>query len=252
MNKAKQLSSSDGYGFLREAFAAEQNALKSRLELANRSITHCGELGAVNEQSFIDFLRQNLPHRYAVNSAIVINSKGQSSDQIDIVIHDRFYSPTLLSQNKRAFVPIESVYAVFEVKPTINKGNLEYAAEKASSVRKLFQRTGDFKAIDGVKKSPSLVLISGLIAIDVEWKEGVESSAFTEIMKTLVSEKKIDCGVAVTGEYFNYFSDSGKVTIKRGDNSLAFFIFGLLKQFQLMGNAPAVDWNGYIEALMNN
>jgi outer membrane PBP1 activator LpoA protein len=105
MNKAKKLSSNNGYKFLREAFAAEQNALKSRLELANQSITHSGELGAVNEQSFIDFLWQNLPQRYAVNSAIILNSEGKSSDQIDVVIHDRFYSSTLLSQNKRALVP---------------------------------------------------------------------------------------------------------------------------------------------------
>lgn len=251
MNKAKNISSTDGYRFLREAFAAEQNALKSRLELASRSITHNGELGAVNEQSFIDFLRQNLPQRYAVNSAIILNSEGKSSDQIDVVIHDRFYSPTLLSQNKRAFVPIEAVYAIFEVKPTINKTYLEYASEKAQSVMRLVPKTGKFRTIDGVRKVETLKLLSGLIAIDVEWSEGLHANAFGRCLKKLTGDARLDCGVAVSGEYFHHFGDSGKVVVERGSNALALFTFGLLHQLQLMGNAPGVDWTGYMQALQS-
>lgn len=249
MNKAKQLSSTDGYKFLREAFAAEQNALKSRLELANSSITHNGELGAVNEQSFIDFLRQNLPQRYAVNSAIILDSEGKSSDQIDVVIHDRYYSPTLLSQNRRAFVPIEAVYAIFEVKPTINKTYLEYASEKARSVRALAPRTGTFMTINGPKEVLPLKLLAGLIAIDVEWTEGLRAKAFEKCMKKLSGDARLDCGVAVSGEYFHLFGNSGKPSIEQGSNSLALFTFGLLHQLQLMGNAPGVDWKSYVHAL---
>ena len=35
------------------------------------------------------------------------------------------------------FVPVESVYAVLEVRQTLNEGNLDYAAHKAESVRRL-------------------------------------------------------------------------------------------------------------------
>ena len=124
MNKAKEKSTVDGKNFLQSAFAAEQEVLSVQLKLSSESITHDGVMGDVNEQHFIEVLRKYLPNRYAINSAIVIDSNGATSDQIDIVIYDPQYTPTLLDQHNHCFIPAESVYAVFEVKPTINKGYL--------------------------------------------------------------------------------------------------------------------------------
>lgn len=78
-----------------------------------------------------------LPKRYAVDSAIVIDSNGRTSDQLDVVIYDPQYTPTLLDQYDHKYVPAEAVYAVMEVKPTVNKGYLDYAGKKAASVRRL-------------------------------------------------------------------------------------------------------------------
>lgn len=247
MNRSKVTSEKDGYRFFRQAFEAEQNALKSRLNLANSSITHNGELGAVNEQSFIDFFQQNLPERYAVNSAIVINSEGKSSDQIDIVVHDAFYSPTLLNQGKRAFVPIEAVYAVFEVKPSINKHTLEYAAKKAESVRALEAKTGEFQTITGKHQAKPLKLVSGLIAIEMGWTEGLSSSAFNDCLNSLSGRQQIDCGVAVNGQSFHRF-DELKPQIFEKENSLACLMFELLHKLQQMGNAPGIAWRDYMAA----
>ena len=121
MNIAKSFSETDGPKFLRKSFAAEQEILNCKLSLSSTSITHDGVMGEVNEAHFINILRKYLPHRYAVDTAIIIDSNGATSDQIDAVIYDMQYTPTLLDQQKHRYVPAEAVYAVFEVKPTINR-----------------------------------------------------------------------------------------------------------------------------------
>jgi len=112
MNKAKKQSEVDGKSFLRSAFAAEQEVLSGQLKLSFDSISHSGVMGDVNEKYFIEVLRKYLPKRYAVDSAIVIDSNGATSDQIDIVIYDPQYTPTLLDQHDHRYIPAESVYVV--------------------------------------------------------------------------------------------------------------------------------------------
>ena len=90
--------------FLRAAFATEQECLLSKLK-SSRRISHAGDRGEVNEQHFIDFLRKYLPNRYTVEKAIVIDSMGQVSDSIDVVVFDRQYTPALLDNwRKQRFV----------------------------------------------------------------------------------------------------------------------------------------------------
>lgn len=135
---AKKSSLYCGKKFLQQAFHKEQGILMAALELSEASITHDGKRGEVDEKHFIDILRKYLPDRYAVDSAIIIDSNGHTSDQIDVVIYDHQYTPTLLDQKDHKYVPAEAVYGIFEVKPIINKTYLIYTADKASSVRSLF------------------------------------------------------------------------------------------------------------------
>src|SRR5690242_15085510 len=100
-------------GFLRQAFATEQDCLIANLK-SSRRITHQGDRGEVDEQHFIDFLRSYLPNRYSVEKAIVLDSDGNVSDSIDVVVFDRQYTPTLLDNVKHRYVPAEAVYAIFE------------------------------------------------------------------------------------------------------------------------------------------
>ena len=125
--KAKDTSEIDGKAFLQQSFAMQQAMLKTQLEMSSVSITHNGTMGEVNEKHFIEMIKRYLPDRYAVDTGIVIDSNGKTSDQIDVVIFDNQYTPTLLDQQNHRFIPAESVYAVFEVKPHIDKVYLEYA-----------------------------------------------------------------------------------------------------------------------------
>ncbi len=244
MNKAREKSVVDGKNFLRSAFAAEQEVLSVQLKLSSESITHDGVMGDVNEQHFIEALRKYLPNRYAVDSAIVIDSKGLTSDQIDIVIYDPQYTPTLLDQHDHRFIPAESVYAVFEVKPTINKGYLEYAAEKAASVRVLERTSVPITHVGGEPRVKDLFpILSGIIATTIDWGDGFSSEAFRQNNSLLVGQQVLDCGLSVTGGCFDIFE--GDLIIGPTSNSLAYFIFRLLQKLNSLGTVPAVDWNKY-------
>lgn len=244
MNKAKEMSEIDGKSFLRSAFAAEQEVLSVQLKLSSESITHNGVMGDVNEQHFISVLRKYLPNRYAVDSAIVIDSNGATSDQIDIVIYDPQYTPTLLDQLDHRYIPAESVYAVFEVKPTINKGYLEYAAKKAESVRVLERTSVPITHVGGQPVVKELFpIVSGIIATTIDWAEGFSSESFIQHNEALVDLQILDCGLSVTGGCFDVFE--GPLIAGPTSNSLAYFIFRLLQKLNSLGTVPAVDWNKY-------
>lgn len=103
-NPNKLQSKIDGKRFLRQALALEAQVLAKKLEQSVHSITHNGLMGEVNEQHVIEVLRRYLPRRYGVSRGIVIDSNGATSDQIDIVIYDPQYTPTMLDQQRNACV----------------------------------------------------------------------------------------------------------------------------------------------------
>ena len=170
-----QLPESD-ISFLQKAFASDQVCLEADLRSSNR-IVHQGDKGEVNEKYFIDFLRRYLPNRYTVDKAIILDSLGNTSDSIDVVVFDRQYTPTLLDNDKHRYVPAESVYAVFECKPTINKEYLDYAGAKAASVRALHRTSIPIVHAGGTYPAkPPGHIIAGILAIDVSWTGGLSDT----------------------------------------------------------------------------
>lgn len=236
--------------FLRKAFATEQECLIANLRSSSR-ITHPGDRGEVNEQHFIDFLRKYLPNRYTVEKAIVIDSLGNVSDSIDVVVFDRQYTPTLLDNDKHRYVPAEAVYAVFECKPNIDKGYLEYAAGKVASVRKLKRTSVPIQHAGGTfSPKKHFDIVAGILAIDVAWSDGFGES-FRKVHKSLPAEGLIDCGFAATGASFDVFAGAEAYSFGPSDNALAHFIFRLLWKLQALATVPAVDWMAYADQLWN-
>jgi hypothetical protein len=236
--------------FLRDAFASEQKCLIADLESSDR-IAHNGDKGEVNEGHFIDFLTKYLPNRYTVKKAMIIDSKGNVSDSIDIVVFDRQYTPTLLDNNKHRYVPAEAVYAIFECKPTINKEYLEYTAEKVQSVRRLKRTSVDIVYAGGVYPAKKhFDIIGGILALRVEWADNF-GIAFQKNHKTLIGDKRVDCGFAAEGASFDIFSDvdSFAYTFGPKEKSLAYFVFRLLWKLQSLATVPAVDWMAYANTL---
>lgn len=244
MNQAKKASTTDGSDFLKRCFDSEQKILHMSMEHSRQSISHDGIMGAVNEQHIIEYLRKYLPNRYQIDSGIVIDSEGQTSDQMDAIIFDRQYTPTLLDQKSHRYIPAESVYAIIEVKPTINKAYLDYTSDKIDSVRCLLRTSVPITHAGGVYPAkPHFEICSAIIAIDAEWKDGLSSKAFESNIMQYVGNKRIDCGIALADRSFEI--EAGELSVSNLENSLIIFVFNLLYKLQGLGTVPAIDWKKY-------
>lgn len=246
---AKELSVTDGRKFLKLAFTNEQAVLSSKLEFAEKSITHDGKRGDVAEQHILETLRRYLPRRYSADSAIVIDSHGCTSEQQDVVIYDPQFSPILLDQQDHKYVPAEAVYAVFEVKPTIHKEYLEYAGKKAASVRSLFRTSDPIPHAGGVyPPKPLIPITAGIIATRVDWSEGF-GAAFRTNHQALAGDFRLDAGVALHAGAFDVYAGPNDYTFADKDTALVFFIFRLLQRLQSVGTVGAINWNAYAAEL---
>lgn len=228
--------------WLREAFAQVQTNLRSQMALAAQSISHAGTMGSVNEEHWLDVFRSYLPNRYDVATGIVIDSQGNRSDQIDVVVFDRHFTPTLLDQKNHRYIPAEAVYAIFECKPTIDKGYIEYAENKAGSVRRMHRTSVAISHAGGVfdPKKPFRIL-AGLLAPQASWADGL-GQAFRQNL-TVDNASSLDCGCALEHGCFDFHD--GKLLVTAEQGALMFFLFRLLSRLQTLGTVPAIDWAAY-------
>ena len=128
---------------LQKLFNSLQDQLETNLRAGQKALSHPVATGDSTELDWVNALKDHLPHRYQVSNGFVIDSKGKKSEQIDVVIYDRQYTPLLYNKNEQRFIPAESVYAVFEVRQTLNRKNVLYAGKKASSVRRLYRTSAE-------------------------------------------------------------------------------------------------------------
>jgi hypothetical protein len=122
--------------------------MMSELATISDQMDHMGERGRNNELIIAEFLRKHLPHRYTVTTGKVSAAGGLKSKQIDLIIHDRLDTPTLIDGRGFTFAPVEKVYAVISVKTTLDRNELLDAMTSIQSVRELprtaaFYRTHD-------------------------------------------------------------------------------------------------------------
>ena len=122
---------------LPQLLATMHDDIQRRLDAVRKNFGHPGIKGDASEKVWLDLIKTYLPERYSADTAHVVDSEGKFSDQIDIVVFDRQYSPFVFRYAEQTIIPSECIYAVFEVKQTINAPNVRYAKEKVASVRRL-------------------------------------------------------------------------------------------------------------------
>jgi len=232
--------------WLRDAFVDVQSELEIRLRRASRSIAHTGTQGAVNEDHWIETLRSYLPGRYQVATGIVIDSLGARSEQIDVVVFDNHFTPTLLDQQKHRYIPAEAVYAVFESKPHIDKTYLDYASKKAASVRRMHRTSIAITHAGGRHDPrPPIPIVAGILAQRADWSDGL-GATFERNLQT-IGEGALDCGCAPEHGAFDTFD--GALRKVSSEGGLVTFLFRLLARLQSVGTVPAIDWAAYARIL---
>lgn len=239
-------------GRLSDVVAGVQLALEGSLKGSRAVVTHPGARGEAAEEDWIRVLKAHLPQRYQADSAFVIDSLGQRSDQIDIVIYDRQYSPPLFNQSGQLFVPAESVYAVLEVKQNLSREHVQYASVKAASVRRLHRTSSQIKHAGGVfDPVPAPRIVAGLVTYQSDWNPALGDPLRNALSET-PPDGRLDIGCALIDGAFEVAYGLGgepQVTSTSGSQSLVQFLLRLLQRLQTIGSAPAIDYASYLARL---
>jgi hypothetical protein len=233
-------------------FKSLQDQLEASLAGARAVLSHPVARGMASEDNWIAMLRAHMPNRYQIDKAFVVDSEGARSDEIDIVIYDRQYTPLLYNQSGQRFVPAESVYAVLESKQTLNKVNLEYAGRKAASVRNLKRTSAKIIHAGGELEARGLPrILSGIVAFDSAWAL-ILGKRMRRILEGQAEAERLDFGCAVrAGSFEVQYGKSGIESSKQSDASTALFFFflTLLHRLQTMGTVPAINYQAYMAQL---
>ncbi len=229
------------------------DGLQARLEgglRGNRAaVTHPGARGEASEEDWLRVLNDHLPRRYQADRAFVIDSHGECSEQIDVVIYDRQYSPFLYNQANQRYIPAESVYAVLEVKQDLSREHVLYAGEKAASVRRLHRTSAPIPYADGAyKPRPLPRIVAGVLTYQSSWTPPF-GDPFGNALAELGADEQLDVGCALLhGAFEACYPNGGQVelTVVEGRRSLVQFLMRLLKQLQALATAPAIDYEAYL------
>ena len=184
-----------------------------------------------------------------------MDSKGRESEQLDLVIYDWQYTPHLYQlgpEQRHRHIPAESVYAVFEVKQTLQREHFRAAGQKVASVRRLERTSRPVVHAGGTFEDPKspLRILGGILCLESKWKLPFESSLKDAISDLRVSEE-IDLGCCIMGGSFEIGWGSGppEVEVVPAIQALPFFLLRLLARMQSLGTVPAIDYGRYGESL---
>jgi hypothetical protein len=222
-------SPDSGHIDLAEIFRRVQQEMLAQLSV-RRLFEHASTAGAATEHHWLELFDRYLPKRYRAAPAFVVDSTGRRSRQIDIAIFDNLYSPPLFPHSSGIHLPAESVYAVFEVKPTFSRQWLRDAAEKAASVHALHRTSVSVKGRQAPTPPP---ILAGLLATTSVWT----ARTFAANLRSARHDLNIGCCLE-----HGAFEDNH---VGQPDKSLIFFILRLLDRLRAMGTAPAIDWSAY-------
>jgi len=228
-----------------------QERFEGELRGTRAAISHPGSRGDATENDWLNVIQRHIPRRYQAEKAFVIDSNGNCSDQIDIVIYDWQYSPLLYNQSGQRYIPSESVYAVIETKQNIDREYILYAAEKAASVRRLLRTSAPIPYAEGkyaARKPPRI--ISGIVAYESSWTPAFGEPLISALNTTDI-ESQMDIGCAIIhGVFETQYNGDGEASIDvcSAKHTLVHFLFRLLKRLQLLATAPAIEYEKYLKA----
>ncbi|MCF6734881.1 DUF6602 domain-containing protein [Blastococcus sp. KM273129] len=118
-----------------------QAAQEMTLSLAKirTALDHNLSKGEAAEESVRSFFRRYLPASLGVTKGQVIDSKGQRTRQLDVIIYDVARTPMLFSSDEdgHRLVPVEGVLAVIEVKTKVGPSDAEGIVKNMLSVKQL-------------------------------------------------------------------------------------------------------------------
>ena len=227
----------------------------------SQPIEHSGTKGNGTEATWISLFGDYLPTRFRVSKGIIIDCNGETSQQIDCVIFDSQYTPQIIPDAASLYIPAEAVHAVFEVKQTVNKTHLEYAAEKVKSVRDL-ERTSSSYIGDGRNREPKPVfhIIGGLLALSCEYSNKLSNPTLLTNLSSIDTTARLDFVFSAEDGYADLVKsenhgesakeeqirNDGNPFIVEGEAGISYGLIRLLEELSWQGTVQAVEWPRYL------
>lgn len=220
-----------------DAFNKLETKLLADLGMSDPN-SHPDAKGDTGELSWVTMLRDFLPSRYSVDKAFAVSVDQERSEQLDLVIYDRYWSPLLFDVGGHKHVPVESIYAVFEVKPELDKAYLEAAEGKAASVRSMRRTNTRYRWAGGDGRNEPLTILGGVLARRAGWNPPL-GQPFQDAMAAQDDEHRVDIGCVLEAGSFVRRED--RIAIL-DTHPLMSFLLELLNRLQRMGPVPAIDY----------
>lgn len=218
--------------------------IQEQLARARKAFGHPGTKGDASEAVWLELLQTYLPQRYQAASAHVVDSEGTFSDQIDVVVFDRQYSPFIFKFQGQTVIPAESVYAVFEAKQAINAEQVAYARAKVASVRALHRTSLPIPHAGGVyPPKPLQHIVGGLLTLESDWKPGL-GDPLVKALTAGDADDQLDLGCVAAHGIFSC-SDEGCSTLTPMGKPATAFLFELIARLQEKATVPMIDVRAY-------
>jgi hypothetical protein len=210
---------------LGDVFRRAQTKMIADLETGD-AFEHGPSQGTASEQQWLALLGAYLPRRFRASPAFIINGAGKRSHQIDIAVYDDLQFPPLFPHSAGIHIPIESVFAVLEVKHKMDGTFLRYAGQKAASVRKL-RGAGHKRPI-----------LAGLLATESRWHADTAKETLRLALGSMPPSQRVDLGCSMSHFAFEY---DGTLHISEAEETLIFFVLRLIQRLNALGPAPPID-----------
>jgi hypothetical protein len=219
------------------------------LKATREALAHSSAKGNSSEAVWTTLFTKYLPQRYAAAKATLVDSNGQFSDQIDIVLFDRQYTPLIFELHDQVVVPVEAVYALFEAKQDIRPRYVRYAQQKVATVRRLHRTSAPVQTIDGQRRATPQPILAGFLAFANTWKTLTIGKNLSPLLAAQQGEGRLDFGcIAAYGTFGCEGADC--LTWASHRKATTCFLLELITRLQRMGTAPAIDMAAYARWLV--
>jgi hypothetical protein len=224
--------------------------IQHRLRTVRESLSHPGTKGDASEKVWLELLQTYLPQRYQAATAHVVDSNGVFSEQIDVVVFDRQYSPFIFHYQGQTIVPAESVYAAFEAKQSINAREVKYAQGKVASVRQLRRTSLPIPYAKGTYPAKPLIpILGGLLTFESDWTPGL-GEPLVKALADCDAEGRLDIGCVAAHGHYILDQPAGTYGLTVEGKPATAFLFNLISMLQFSGTVPMIDVQAYARWLV--
>lgn len=229
---------------LPKLLSALHDGVAHRLHVSRETMAHPVLKGDASEAVWLDLLQTYLPARYQAARAVVIDSENNASEQLDVVVFDRQYSPFMFQHEGITVVPAESVYAVFEAKQSLDAGQIDYAHGKIGSVRALRRTSLPIPHAGGTYPARPLPwIVGGILTLESGWNPPL-GGALSAALGKGDEQTRLDIGCAAAHGLF-YREELGRYVVIPHAKAATAFLFELIARLQASATVPMIDVRAY-------